>query len=107
MPEISVERASLVALTKNMQSLAVRTDNARRFAIGCTAWQQSSVDDAPLGCDIDWFYRRSVQLVEGLRDLMSSEARGVAVSNATYTWTDTAIGRDIEPRPPGRMRQPG
>jgi hypothetical protein len=105
MREISVDHASLIALSKDMQSLAARTDAARRQAIGRTDWDGGSVHDVALSAEVDWFYRRGVQLVEGLRDLMAGQAQGVSASNAAYLWTDTGIGRDFDQVQPGRMRR--
>ncbi|PZS27511.1 MAG: hypothetical protein DLM59_16365 [Pseudonocardiales bacterium] len=105
MPEISVDPASLTALSKHLTSLVGRTDAARRTAIGCSDWDRSVVHAAALGAEVDWFYRRTVQTIETLRDLMFGEARGIAVAHDVYTDTDQSIQHDIDPGPPGRMRR--
>ncbi|MDP9241232.1 MAG: hypothetical protein M3O55_11460 [Actinomycetota bacterium] len=105
MPEILVDQASLTTLSGQLSSLAARTDVARRRAIGCADWDRSAVHDAALGAEIDWFYRRTVQMIQLLHGLMIGESRSVATARDVYTGTDDAIRRDIDPGPPGRLRR--
>jgi hypothetical protein len=105
MPDISVDAASLSALSRDLRSLAVRTDGARRTAVGATDWDRSEVATPALAADVDWFYRRAVRRIETLYDLMAGEADSVNKAGLTYVWTDDAVRRDVEPGPPGRMRR--
>lgn len=105
MPEIEVDTASLNALAKDLRALSLRTDGARRLANGAADWDRSEVADPALAADLDWFYRRAVQRVETLRDLVSGAAAGVTKAGQTYLWTDAGVRRDADPGPSGRMRR--
>ena len=105
MPLLEEDPDHLASLAGDIGRLAQRTDQARRAAIGFSDWGPGNAHDPALNEAIDWFYRRWVQEVETLRDLVEGQSHLLNAGRDTYQRTETAVRGAVDDQPPGRLRR--